>query len=112
MADTEIRPGHTDHDRLTTEWERNGQSSTFEEIGEFGGRRWQAINREAEEGPTFLLDAAAGPTDPGHDKPVGWKPTKGYEVEMTHDPGLQIIEGPEAYTFRLKMRRQPKDVTV
>lgn len=112
MADTEVRSGHADYDRLYAEWERNGGSAYFEEIGEHGGRRWQAINRDDASGPTFLLDAAAGPTDPGYDKPVGWFPRKGYEIEMVHDSGLQVIEGPEAYAFRLRMRRQPKDVTV
>lgn len=109
MADTEIREGETDYARLFAKWEVNGQSATFEEYGEFGGRMWRAINRGNT--PTFLLLAAAGPTDPGYDRAI-WAPTSGYEVEMA-DTGLCLAEGPGGPgDLRLSMRRFPRDTTI
>jgi hypothetical protein len=111
MPNTEIRPGQEEHERLVQVWEKNGRSASFDEIGEFGGRLWQVIDRDNPEGPTFLLDAAAGPTDAGNDKPVEWMPRRGYEIEMVKKPGLQVIELGDG-AFRLKMRKFPKDTDV
>jgi len=108
---TEVKSGDADYARLLAKWEANGSAATFEEYGDFGGRMWRAINRET--APTFLLKAAAGPTDPGLTKPtnLGWYPTSGYEVEM-HDTGLRILSGKEENDLRIKMRGFPKDTTV
>ena len=109
MADTEVREGESDYARLFAKWEVNGKSATFEEYGEHGGRMWRVLNRDTT--PVFLLHAAAGPTDPGHDKAI-WAPTSGYEVEMA-DTGLRLTEGPGGPgDLRLSMRRFPRDVTI
>lgn len=110
MAATEVRTGDADYARLVAKWEEEGQASSFEEIGRFGGRLWKIL-RDGDE-VTFLLHAAAGPTDPGQDKPIGWEPTSGYFVEMA-DTGLRIREGPGGENdLRFKMCGFPKDTTI
>lgn len=107
---TEVREGDEDYSRLVSTWNENGQSKTFEEIGELGGKMWRAIHDC--DTLIFLLVAAAGPTDPGPDKPIGWVARTGYEATM-YDTGLHIRQGPGGEgDRRFKMRPFPKDTTI
>ena len=107
---TEVREGDVDYSRLLAVWNENGQSTTFEELGEFGGRMWRCV-RDGDN-VFFLLSAAAGPTEPGSDKPIGWVARTGYEATM-HDTGLRISQGPGGEgDRRFTMRPFPKDTTI
>lgn len=76
-------------------------------------------DRANADGPTFLLDAAAGPTSTGYDEETGvfksewWPgPRSGYEYEMK-DAGLRFRSGPGGEgDLQIKVRRQTRDVDV
>jgi len=87
----------------------------MERMGEFGGELWRILI--ADDGtPTFLLHAAAGPTDPGYDKDPEWDwaaQQTGYIVEM-NDSGIEIHDGKSGHEndFILKMNPFPLDEDV
>lgn len=115
-----IGPGDSTYAALYAKWQSEGSpSGTFEEIGSFGGRRWLIHDRQNADGPTFLLDAAAGPTSTGYNettekfKSAEWPgPQRGYEVEMK-DAGLRFRQGPGGLgDLRITVKRQTRDTTV
>lgn len=112
----EYRPGDEGYDRIHTLWVAEGSAGQFEERGSFGYRRWSVIDRGNSSGPTFLLRAAAGPTDSGYDEDTGefkstlWKgPRTGSEVE-NRDVGINMRWGPKGW--RISMKSPPKDLSI
>ena len=120
MPPERLVPGDDGYETRYDKWVLEGSpSGCFERIGSFGGERWLVHDRANADGPTFLLDAAAGPTSTGYNetmeafKSAEWPgPTTGYEVEMK-DAGLRFLEGPGGPgDLIIKVRRQPRDTTV
>jgi hypothetical protein len=90
----EIRYGDDDYDTLYDEWVEEGSGASFEYLNETEESKglWYVIERNTSR-PIFLRRAQAGLTESGNDKPVEWRPTSGYEVEMP-EMGLEITLGP------------------
>ena len=116
MSTTSVAPGEAGYTTLYDKWQLEGSpNGTFERLGEHGGELW--LVRVDDDGNTvFHLRAAAGPTDPGYDKPVEWdwgKQKSGYLVEM-RDTGLQIKPGKSGHIndWRVRMEDFPYDETV
>ena len=84
-----IYPGDTGYDTLKATWEAEGSPGQFTEQGEFGGYLWVVLDQGDERGPAFLLHASAGPTDPGYNKPAGWKARKGWYLQAGQS-GLRL----------------------
>jgi len=110
-------PGSDGYTDLHAKWVKEGSPFQFDEIGSYGGRLWKIHDRDNDDGPTFLLIAAAGPTDSGYDvdteeyKSADWEPSSGYEVEM-QDNGLRFLRGDAENDFKIAFKSLPRDVTV
>jgi hypothetical protein len=94
-------PGDSGYATLNAKWVSEGSpSGQFEELGDFGGRRWQVVFQDDAADPTFLLIAAAGPTSTGYDEDTGtfkdpeWTgPSSGYAYENAAEVGLEFRQG-------------------
>ena len=109
--------GEDGYDALHEKWVSEGRpSGEFEQLGEFGGRRWTVIPQGDKDHPTFSLLAASGPTDTGYDdvsadwtKPDEWNPRSGYMLDQIN-AGLQIREGPGGPgDMRIKVKLPPQN---
>ena len=58
---TRYESGDDGYDTIHATWEDEGSPAQFEEIGLFGGRVWNVINRDTT--PQFVLHVADGPTE-------------------------------------------------
>jgi len=112
--------GDDGYDDLHTKWVSDGSpTGQFEQLGEFGGRRWAVIPQGDASHPTFSLIAASGPTSTGYDedtgewtKPDEWNPRSGYELDQI-DAGIQFREGPGGPgDLRITTKRPPQDTTI
>lgn len=110
---SEITYGDTDYDALYTQWVTEGEAASFEYLNETEETKslWYVIRRASSQ-PTFLKRAEVNLTDAGEDKPVGWKPKRGYEVEMPR-MGLKFTEGPGGPgDTRIDMEDFPRNASV
>ena len=110
-----VSPSDVGYATLYDHWVSEGSPTrSVERLGEHGGELWRIL---IEAGiPTFLLHAAAGPTDPGYSKTHYWdwaSQSQGYIVEM-NDSGIRIEDGKSGHEndFQIKRNAFPKDETV
>lgn len=113
--------GDDGYDDLHTKWVSDGRpTGQFEQLGEFGGRRWAVIPIDGQrEYPTFSLLAASSGTPTGYDsgeaewtKPDEWRPRSGYELDQI-DAGIEFREGPGGPgDLRITYEKPERDTTV
>ena len=111
-------PSDSTYTALHAKWVSEGSPWQFEELGSFGYRRWCIHVTDDEDNPTFLLMAAAGPTETGYDedseefvRSERWPgPRKGSTVELK-DSGLEAREGSKGSHW-FKMHPQPRDTSI
>lgn len=112
-----VSPGDDGYSTLLEHWQLNGSPNrTMDRLGEHGGELWRILDASSGT-PTFLLRAAAGPTDPGNDKEDyewDWAAQgTGFIIEM-NDSGIKVEDGRSGHEndFQIKRNPLPLDETV
>lgn len=116
-----VAQGDTRYSELLAKYLAEGSPRQFEEMGDFGYRRWWVQFMDDDPNPIFFLDAGVGPTSTGYDeatetfKSASWPgPRKGSQIELK-DTGIEFKKGSGSGPtgdLKIKAERQPRDISV
>jgi hypothetical protein len=108
----EIRSGDSDYTALYAQWVTEGEAASFEYLNETEETKSLWYVRERSSAPVFLKRAEARLTEAGNEKPIEWRPSRGYEVEMPQ-MGLKFTEGPGGPgDIKIRMEDFPRNASV